>query len=259
MREYGKVHSSFWASPSIRGLSDDGKMLALYLLTSPHSNIIGAFRLPDGYACEDLEWSPERVAKGFDELFANGFANRCETTKWVWVVKHLAWNPPENPNQRKSAAKIAGTIPDQCAWKAVFIEDCGELIGLDKPEKANPFGTLPEPLLNQKQEQEQKQEQKGSATEPIPSAPSAYGLASKAMRQAGMADASPSHPDLMALVDAGVTLTEFADAAAEAVRRRKGFGYALATVRGRREDTARKGPVPAAPEPEPDRRFAGAV
>jgi len=89
--------------------------------------------------------------------------------------------------------------------------------------------------------------------------PSAYGLASKAMRQAGMADASPSHPDLIALVDAGVTLTEFADAAAEAVRRRKGFVYALATVRGRREDAARKGPVPAAPEPEPDRRFAGAV
>lgn len=89
--------------------------------------------------------------------------------------------------------------------------------------------------------------------------PSAYGLASKAMRQAGIADASPSHPDLIALVDAGVSPPEFADAAADAVRRRKGFGYALATVRGRREDAARKGLVPAAPEPEPDRRFAGAV
>ena len=53
MRDYGKVFSTFWTSDSTRGMSDDAKVLALYLLTGPHSNIIGCFRLPDGYVSED--------------------------------------------------------------------------------------------------------------------------------------------------------------------------------------------------------------
>lgn len=61
MRDYGKVNSSFWTSESIRSLSDDGRMLSLYLLTSPHANMTGCFRLPDGYVCEDLQWDKNRV------------------------------------------------------------------------------------------------------------------------------------------------------------------------------------------------------
>src|SRR5690242_2355295 len=101
MRDYGRVHSTFWSSQTIASLSDDGKLLALYLLTCSHSTIAGVFRLPDGYIAEDLGWTAERVSEGLTELLAKGFANRCETTKWVWLVKHLKWNPPENPNQRK--------------------------------------------------------------------------------------------------------------------------------------------------------------
>lgn len=158
MRDYGKVHSTFWSSATIAKLSDDGRMLALYLMTSPHSTIAGVFRLPDGYVCEDLRWSSERVSEGFRELFANGFANRCETTKWVWICKHLDWNPPENPNQRKSAAKVASAVPAECGWKLDFMRVCGPSLGFDEAKKANPSATVPKPLLNQEQEQEQEQD-----------------------------------------------------------------------------------------------------
>lgn len=131
----------------------------MYLLTCPHGTIAGVFRLPDGYACEDLQWSTERVQEAFVELFANGFANRCETTKWVWVVKHLDWNPPENPNQRKSAAKVAGQVPDECAWKLEFTRVCGPSLGIFPPEEFNGYETVPERLANQYQEQKQEQEQ----------------------------------------------------------------------------------------------------
>jgi len=160
MRDYGKVYTSFWSSATIRGLSDDGRILALYLMTSPHTTIIGAFRLPDGYVCEDLQWSIERVSVTLTELFDNGFANRCETTKWVWIRKHLDWNPPENPNQRKSCAKVSQQIPDECGWKLEFMRVCGEVIGIEPPKKANPSQTVTEPFLNQKQEQEQEQNKK---------------------------------------------------------------------------------------------------
>lgn len=156
MRDYGKVHSTFWSSPTIAPLSDDAKLLALYLLSCTHSTIAGVFRLPDGYVAEDLRWEPPRVTEGFAELLANGFARRCESTKWVWVVKHLEWNPPDNPNQRKAAAKVAQAVPEDCSWRAAFVADCGPALGLD----ANPSRTIPKPFANQKQNQNQNQEHK---------------------------------------------------------------------------------------------------
>lgn len=155
MRDYGKVYATFWSSGTTSKLSDDGKLLALYLMTCGHSTIAGVFRLPDGYVAEDLNWDQERVAKGFSELFAKGFADRCATTKWVWIRKHLEWNKPENPNQRKSAAKIALSVPEECCWRLDFIEKSHETLGIEW----NPSETLSEPFLNQKQKQKQEQKQ----------------------------------------------------------------------------------------------------
>jgi hypothetical protein len=157
MRDYGKVYSTFWSSETTGRLSDDGKLLALYLMTCGHSTIAGVFRLPDGYVAEDLGWPSERVAQGFAELFAQGFADRCATTKWVWVRKHLEWNKPENPNQRKSAAKIALSVPDSCSWKLDFMRVSGEVLALSTDQESNPSATLTQPFLNQEQKQEQEE------------------------------------------------------------------------------------------------------
>lgn len=139
MRDYGKVYGTFWSSPTTASMSDDAKLLALYLMTCQHNTIAGAFRLPDGYVAEDLSWTAARVAQGFAELFAKGFATRCEGTKWVWIVKHLCWNKPENPNQVKSAAKVAQSIPDECGWKPEFMRVCGVSLGISEAPKPKPL------------------------------------------------------------------------------------------------------------------------
>lgn len=162
MRDYGRIYSTFWSSETTGSMSDDGKLLAAYLMTCSHSTIAGVFRLPDGYVAEDLGWSSERVQKGFDELLAKGFANRCGTTKWVWVLKHLEWNKPENPNQRKSAAKVASGIPRDCCWGPDFMRVCGEVLALSPRSDWNPSGTVPKPLANQEQEQEQEQKKENT-------------------------------------------------------------------------------------------------
>lgn len=120
MRDYGKVYSRFWSSRDMRGLSEDGRYLALYLMTCQHCTLVGIFQLPDGYVCEDIQWSAERVAKGFAELFRKGFAIRCETTDWVWITKHLEWNGVENPNQAKAAVKIIAEVDQECCWIGDF-------------------------------------------------------------------------------------------------------------------------------------------
>lgn len=158
MREYGRVYNSFWSSSTTGSMSDDAKLLAIYLMTCHHSTIAGAFRLPYGYVSDDLGWTSERVLQGFAELSAKGFCNRCETTKWVCISKHFEWNRPENPNQRKAAAKVLASIPDECAWKLDFMRAAAEFLGDDAPEIPNPSATVPKPFLNQEQEQEQEQD-----------------------------------------------------------------------------------------------------
>jgi hypothetical protein len=148
MRDYGKVFTKIWESADFRALSEDGRSLVLYLLTCQHGTIAGVFRVPDGYACEDLQWTSERVSEGFANVAAKGFATRCEVTKWVWVSKFLEWNPPENPNQRKAAAKIAQGVPDECAWKLDFIRVCGPSIGLEPTPSTPPTLTVVEPFAN---------------------------------------------------------------------------------------------------------------
>jgi hypothetical protein len=76
-----------------------------------------------------------------------------------------------------------------------------------------------------------------------------------AMKRAGIGDVNPSNQKLMALIEAGATVEEFTDAAAKAVKARKGFAYALGIVEGvRREakdmaDQILTGALPAAPPP----------
>ena len=64
------------------------------------------------------------------------------------------------------------------------------------------------------------------------------------MRSEGLAETNPSHPKLLALIAAGITLDELADAARVAVGAGKGFAYALATAEGRRRDAAKVAPLP---------------
>lgn len=71
------------------------------------------------------------------------------------------------------------------------------------------------------------------------------------MRAAGLADVSPSHPKLLNLLGAGITPGELVDAAAEAVKRKKPFSYALSVAEGRRRDSAVEA-LPSTDKPPPD-------
>lgn len=165
MRDYGVVHTSFWSSGAMCDASDDARLLALYLLTGQHANMIGCFRLPDGYVSEDLRWPLERVSKAFDELFRIGFATRETSSKWVFIHKFLAWNPLGNPNQGIGALRLFIQVPDKCSFKPDLARVLDEAIShLDK-EKLKGCERVLEPFRNQEQEQEQEQKSESNAHE----------------------------------------------------------------------------------------------
>lgn len=59
-----------------------------------------------------------------------------------------------------------------------------------------------------------------------------------AMKAVGMASVNPSSPDLKALIDHGADIGLFVEVARAAVKKGKGFAYALATVKGQMQDAA---------------------
>ena len=120
MRDYGKIPTALWSRPDIQALSPQAKLLAVYLLTNSHSNLIGAYRLPDAYIQEDLRLPLVIVRKALTELTTAGFACLCAVTAWIWVKPQLGLDPPDNGNVWKHARKRAAEVPDDCSWKSDF-------------------------------------------------------------------------------------------------------------------------------------------
>ena len=111
MREYGQVQLAFWTHREIQGISDQAKILAMYLLTGPHSNSLGCFRCPNGYIAEDLRWDHEIISKSFAELDRIGFVKRDEDSGWLLLPNYLRWNPIQNDNVGKKIAKLFEAVP----------------------------------------------------------------------------------------------------------------------------------------------------
>lgn len=160
MRIYGTIQTRFWTHPDIQDLSDQAKLLAAYLLSSPHTNMLGCFRIPIGYIAEDLKWSYEKVKQAFDELISIQFINRDDTSAWIIIHNFLKYHPIENPNQAKSAESLFDEIPDDL----IFISELFKKI-LDhgggkhlKEGFRNRFERVSEGFLNQEQDIEQEQD-----------------------------------------------------------------------------------------------------
>ena len=83
--------------------------------------------------------------------------------------------------------------------------------------------------------------------------PTRAGHLCRVMRQAGIADTNPGHPDLITLAGAGCSDAEAQGAARTAVERGKGFAYAVGTLKRQRIEAAQtaqqvhKGPMPTPP------------
>ena len=131
MAVYVKIERRFWHDEKMVPLTGDGHLLALYLLTCPHGNMIGIFPLPAGYACADLNWTLEQFEAAFAELLKPecGFAQYDPDTRLVWVVNHIRNNPIENQNQAKAGVGKLAELPRSQLFAAL----AEYLTGLERP------------------------------------------------------------------------------------------------------------------------------
>lgn len=138
MTSYGKIKETFWTDKKVQAMSDDARMLALYLLTGPHRNMIGCMRAPNGYITEDLKWSSERLADAMAMLCECRFIYRDDG--WIFIPNQLKHDPlSKTPNHVKSAVAFANEVPPESSFyqefKARFI---AALQAIDKASEWHP-------------------------------------------------------------------------------------------------------------------------
>lgn len=121
MREYGQVQCSLWGHPDIQTLSDQGKLLATYLLSSPHSNGLGCYRLPTIYVQADLGWTPETTESAFTEIESINFGLRCHRTGFILIPNYLRWNPISNSSVAVARQKEYREIPSQFTLRDILV------------------------------------------------------------------------------------------------------------------------------------------
>jgi hypothetical protein len=90
MRSFAVINPRFWTHISetgteIRRMGPEAALVALYLVTSPHSNALGLYYLPLSLLSEEVVLPPERARTVLDAVCATGFAEYFPEHSAVWV------------------------------------------------------------------------------------------------------------------------------------------------------------------------------
>ena len=176
MRGYAKVAPQFWIGATGKKIRKQGaaaQIVAMYLLSSPHSNMIGLYHLPIAYMSADTGLPFEGASKGLADVCEAGFATYDQDAEVVWVHEMARFQiDSELKYGDKRCAGVQNTYDDvpECLLLSAFYERYAGAFNLkNKRQIASPLQAPCKPLRSQEQEQEQEQEQGSGAA--LPSAP----------------------------------------------------------------------------------------
>jgi len=92
MRDYGKVSCQFWTGKTGKLLRGDAEaqLLALYLITSPHANMIGVYHCPIMYMAHETGMTIKGASKALQRLIEAGFCTFDGDDEVIWVHEMAA-------------------------------------------------------------------------------------------------------------------------------------------------------------------------
>lgn len=119
MRDYSKVSPQFWYGKTGKALKAKGSeavIVALYLMTCQHANMLGLYHLNVAYIAPDTGLSSEGALKGLQGACEAGFCRFDEASEVVWVIEMAAYQVGERlepkDNQCKGIQRQYDALPD---------------------------------------------------------------------------------------------------------------------------------------------------
>jgi hypothetical protein len=108
---YGVIDCSFWTDRRFQGVTGHVREALLYLLSSPHSNHIGCYRISPEYMALDLEWTADDARAAIRDLQKIGLVKYDWEQEVVFVPLYAKWNPLRRGNMDKAACSDAKNLP----------------------------------------------------------------------------------------------------------------------------------------------------
>lgn len=165
MRVFATLRSQFWTGTTgkaITAAGKDARIVATYLLTCEHANMIGLYRLPLLYVSEETGLKRREVSSALEQLGFMEFAAYDQETEYVWVCEMARYQldllPHEAIKEGDHRAQGAARIYKQLApnpFLLPFYERYAPRLRLplkrdllaEKKPLRSPFGGASEPLI----------------------------------------------------------------------------------------------------------------
>ncbi|SUF57551.1 replication protein [Salmonella enterica] len=166
MRDYAKVSPQFWMGRSgreLRRAGPEAQVVALYLMTSPHANMLGLYYLPILFMAHETGLSFEGASKGLQSAIKAGFCSYDEASEMVWVHEMAAYQVGRalkpTDNQCAGVRREYAALPDNPFLSGFYEKyEADYHLTIKREVVTQKEGAL-EGLGSQEQEQEQEQEQ----------------------------------------------------------------------------------------------------
>lgn len=165
MRDYGVVSPQFWIGQTGKALRGNApaQLLALYLMTCPHANMIGVFHCPVLYMAHETGLSMEGASKALASLIEAEFCIYEADTETVFVKRMASYQIAEvlKPGDKRilGVQREYEKLPTGVIKSEFFATYSIAFSIEDKPQNKSPIEAPIKPLASQEQEQEQEQEQ----------------------------------------------------------------------------------------------------
>ena len=127
MRDYSKVNGQFWTGKTGKALRGDAQaqIVAMYLVTSPHSNMIGVYHCPILYIAHETGLPIEGASKGLQRLIEGEYCTYDEASETVFVHEMAKYQIGEslspNDKQVKGVQKQFDNLPQGRIKQEFFV------------------------------------------------------------------------------------------------------------------------------------------
>lgn len=165
MRDYAKAVPKMWHGKTFKALRKhpEGLVVALYLMTSPSSNMLGLYAQPVLYMAYETGLGEEGARKGLQQCIEAGYCSYDDESEFVWVHEmasyQIASELKGSDLRCKGIQKDYDALPDN-PFLGEFFDRYAEAFHLHG-RRGGQGATQPpcKPLRSQEQEQEQEKKE----------------------------------------------------------------------------------------------------
>lgn len=122
-RKFAKIPTEYTWKNLLRGLSVNGRLLGIYLLTSPRFNMIGVFDAQISSIARETGLSKEEVSQAFEELTKKGFCKYDTHEEMVWVIAMARTQTGESKLSSQQQKGVLNELKRLADNESPFIQD----------------------------------------------------------------------------------------------------------------------------------------